>query len=161
MPETRVGRDELRDPVGKRFWSKRPGRDPGRTPMHWSGEPGAGFSTGAARPWLPFGDVSACNVADQRSDPSSTLNFCRELIAVRRGSRDLRHAPYEALEGDGAAWAWRRGGMIAAVNLGAEPAQVPGVEATIVIATDPRRAGESLGGALDLGPWEGVIAEVE
>ena len=47
------------------------GRDPERTPMPWSAAPGAGFTDAGVEPWLPFGDLAACNVHDQRRDPGS------------------------------------------------------------------------------------------
>ncbi len=64
-------------------------RDGVRTPMQWNASPAAGFS--AADPssfYLPLvGEADyapACrNVADQRSDPDSLLNWMRAQLAVR------------------------------------------------------------------------------
>ena len=61
MPDTDVPVERILDPVGV-FHGPRLGRDPERTPMHWSGEPGAGFSAPGVEPWLPYGDYAACNV---------------------------------------------------------------------------------------------------
>ena len=51
-----------------------------------------GFSE--AEPWLPVVDAAERNVADQRNDPNSLLNFWRTLITLRRqlapGFRDAR-----------------------------------------------------------------------
>ena len=51
-------------------------RDGCRTPLPWTRE------GGWRDPWLPLGDTSR-NVADERGDPGSILNFVRELIASR------------------------------------------------------------------------------
>ena len=42
-----------------------------------------GFTSGRT-PWLPMVDPAERNVADQRDDPSSLLNYYRELIARRK-----------------------------------------------------------------------------
>src|SRR6266550_1102390 len=82
MPDTDIPNDRVLDPVGV-FHGARVGRDPERTPMPWTGEPGAGYSQPGVEPWLPYGDVAACNVADQRRDPDSTLSLTRDLIGLR------------------------------------------------------------------------------
>jgi alpha-amylase len=53
-----------------------------RLPMQWSAHANAGFSTAA--PWrAPAADYPQVNVAAESSDPTSLLNFYRELIAIR------------------------------------------------------------------------------
>jgi alpha-glucosidase len=157
MPETRLSMGDVKDPVGLRFSSARAGRDPCRTPMHWSPEPGAGFGSGTARPWLPLGEHRRCNVADQSGDPSSVLNFTRDLIALRRASRDLRRAPYELLESAPGVWAWRRGRHTVALNMSGEDRTVAGVRGEVSLATAGGRAGDSVEKGLRLAPWEGAI----
>jgi alpha-glucosidase len=155
MPDTDITRDDVVDPVGLRYWPAHRGRDPERTPMHWSPTPGGGFTDAGVRPWLPFGDVAAHNVDDQRADPRSVLHLCRDLIAVRRRFRD---APYASMPAPDGAWAWRRGGdACVALNLSEDPVRVQGVEGTIAIGTDASRAGERCPGALGLGPFEGAV----
>ena len=57
-------------------------RSRGRTPMPWTGGPGAGFTTG--RPWLRLGpDTETRNVAAQAADPDSVLATYRRLLAAR------------------------------------------------------------------------------
>ena len=68
MLDTDVPKERLEDPVGRRLYPVY-GRDPERTPMPWSPRPGAGFTAPNVEPWLPFGDIAACNVEDQRRDP--------------------------------------------------------------------------------------------
>ena len=83
MRNGRIKRRELLDPVGKRYWPLNVGRDGERTPMRWSPEPNAGFTTGTA--WLPAGDLSdGINVEEERSDPSSLLILFQRLIALRK-----------------------------------------------------------------------------
>lgn len=58
-------------------------RDNARTPMQWSSEPNAGFTTGT--PWLKVNaDYPEINVADQEKEESSVLNYYRKLVAVRK-----------------------------------------------------------------------------
>ena len=69
------------------------GRYAVRSPMQWSAEPQAGFTTAAAsrRPVLsegPFGHREV-NVAAQRRDPESLLNWMERLIRRRRECPEL------------------------------------------------------------------------
>ena len=58
-------------------------RDSARTPMQWSGERNAGFTTG--KPWFFVNDnYRRINVADQEEDPDSLLNFYRKLLKFRK-----------------------------------------------------------------------------
>ena len=58
-------------------------RDNARTPMQWSDEANAGFTT--AKPWLKVNEnYKAINVAAQEKDPSSVLNYYRRLVALRK-----------------------------------------------------------------------------
>ncbi len=58
-------------------------RDNARTPMQWSGEANAGFTTG--KPWLKVNpNYTSINAADQLEDPDSVRSFYKELIALRK-----------------------------------------------------------------------------
>lgn len=58
-------------------------RDNGRTPMQWSDEKNAGFTTGT--PWLKVNPLYAqCNVREQEKDNNSVLNYYKKLIALRK-----------------------------------------------------------------------------
>ena len=96
MPDTEIPDNRVLDPVGV-FHGARVGRDPERTPMPWTGEPGAGYTDAGVEPWLPFGDVAACNVADQRHDPDSVLSLTRDLIGLRDAMPELRRGSYATL----------------------------------------------------------------
>jgi len=93
----RIPRALLRDSLGIKTWPMGfLGRDPERTPMQWSGVPGAGFGPAAvdgevAEPWLPLNpDWRERNVEAQLGDPESTLSHYRKLIALRRAHEALR-----------------------------------------------------------------------
>ncbi len=83
--------EESVDPPAKRtfadfvWWD----RSRCRTPMPWSGGPGAGFTSG--RPWLRLGpDADTRNVAAQLADPGSVLALYRRLIALRAATPALQ-----------------------------------------------------------------------
>ncbi len=62
----------------------RSSRDNARTPMQWSGEKNAGFTT-ADTPWMDVNpNYVDINVAQQKDDPDSILNFYRRAIHVRQ-----------------------------------------------------------------------------
>ena len=85
-------------------------RDNSRTPMQWSHQPNAGFST--AQPWIGIPDnASLINVEDQVNDPASVLHHYRQLIALRRTEPLLQHGQYRALLIDHPqVWAYLRQG---------------------------------------------------
>ena len=58
-------------------------RDNARSPVQWSAEQNAGFTTGT--PWFPVNDnYKTVNAADQEADPDSLLNFYRALLRFRK-----------------------------------------------------------------------------
>jgi oligo-1,6-glucosidase len=74
-------------------WIGPASRDNGRTPVQWSAEPGAGFTTG--KPWLGINaNHRRINYAAQEGDPASVLGFYRALIAMRASSETLKYAPF-------------------------------------------------------------------
>jgi alpha-glucosidase len=101
------------------------GRDPERTPMQWTGAPGAGFTTG--RPWLPVAaDAGRVNVASAGADPTSTLALYRRLLALRRAEPALRAGAFRLLPRQGDVLAYLRqdgegGRFLVLVNFAAAP----------------------------------------
>jgi alpha-glucosidase len=157
MPDTGIPKDRLEDPVGKRLYPVY-GRDPERTPMPWSPAPGAGFSAPGVVPWLPFGDLAACNVEDQQRDPESVLSLCRDLISLRTAVPELRTGAYTRHAADGGLWAWRRGErVVVALNFGDDRAQIDMPDGMVRIDTRRERDGERVAGSLTLGAWEGAV----
>lgn len=162
LPDGEVTEEVLRDPVGRRYWPHIAGRDPERSPLPWDRGPGRGFTTPDAIPWLPMHTPEGCDVATQRGDPSSVLHFTRDLIAVRRRHPELRNGRYESLPSPVGTWAWRRGdGFVTALNLGEEHRHIEDVAGSVVIATDRRREGEGVHGAVGLAPGEGVLLRLD
>ncbi len=74
------------------------GRDPERTPLHWSAEQNAGFST-ADTTWLPIAaDYQTNNVATELQDPDSFLLLYRRLGALRNRSDSLRYGTFTVID---------------------------------------------------------------
>jgi len=162
MVDTHVPEDRILDPVGK-FHGARVGRDDERTPMHWSAEPGAGFSPPGVEPWLPYGDFAACNVASQQDDRDSTLTLTRDLIAMRETNADLARGGYSTLPGsDDKVWVWQRGeNTVVACNISDSAVEVNAIgPGTVAISTVRSRDGEVCEGSLALAPWEAVIVTI-
>jgi len=60
-------------------------RDNARTPVQWSNEENAGFTTG--KPWLKVNsNYTKINVESQEAQPDSVLNYYRKLTALRKSS---------------------------------------------------------------------------
>lgn len=75
-----------------RLW--RSSRDSARTPMQWSAEENAGFTTG--KPWFSVNpNYTEINVAAQEADPDSVLNFYREAIALRKQLPCVQDGDYQ------------------------------------------------------------------
>jgi len=89
LPEADVPYEALRDPYGITFWPNFKGRDSCRTPMPWTGDADAGFSTGT--PWLPIPDAHrALSIDAQRADADSVLSHTRRFLQWRRTQPALR-----------------------------------------------------------------------
>src|SRR5215207_2593916 len=122
--------EEVRDPVGKRYWPLRKGRDGERTPMQWDAGRHAGFTTPAATPWLPVPPSARTkNVAAQERDASSLLNFYKRLITLRRASPALLDGDYAAVGNDPHVYAYVRRTpgqrMLVALNMSGESRALP------------------------------------
>ncbi len=75
-----------------------PGRDPERTPLHWSAGPNAGFSR-AKTTWLPLADnYKTHNVETELQDPNSFLTLYRRLGELRNTSSALRTGAVELVD---------------------------------------------------------------
>ena len=78
------------DEIGMGDDIERPDRDGVRTPMQWTGEPSAGFSTRppgslySAPVTDPVYGAQAVNVEAQQKSPSSLLSWMRNLIRLRK-----------------------------------------------------------------------------
>jgi alpha-glucosidase len=153
----------VRDPLGKRCPAVN--RDPARTPMQWTGEPGAGFTT-AADAWLPISeDAAHCNVAAQDADADSLLNFYRRALWYRRGSVALRRGSYRALNGPADSFLYVREDAderrVVALNFSAERrtcALAESGEGVVELSTRPGTTPRRVRlDRCELGPVEGIV----
>ena len=72
------------------------GRDHARTPMHWSAQRNAAFTTG--EPWIMVNpNYVSINAEMEENDANSVLQFYRALIALRNGSQTLQYGDYHPL----------------------------------------------------------------
>ncbi len=72
-------------------------RDNARTPMQWSDEINAGFTTGT--PWLKVNaNYPSINAAAQMDDPDSVRSFYKKLIALRKDPVYRETVVYGSLE---------------------------------------------------------------
>ena len=79
-----------------------------RTPMQWSSEPHAGFSS--VEPWLPVASSDpALTVERQRDDPASVLSLFRSLILMRRDIPALAVGTYRSLPAPAGVFSFERG----------------------------------------------------
>ncbi|MFG6147242.1 glycoside hydrolase family 13 protein [Halobacillus sp. B23F22_1] len=71
-------------------------RDNSRTPMQWSDQPQAGFTTG--QPWLKVNsNYKEINVARQLKEDDSILSFYKQLIRLKKNYEIFTYGPYELL----------------------------------------------------------------
>ena len=74
-------------------------RDNARTPMQWTKEKHAGFTTGT--PWLPVNEnYREINAAAEEEDKDSVLHFYRHLVRLRETMPALLDGVYEELLAD-------------------------------------------------------------
>ncbi|KOO50725.1 glycoside hydrolase family 13 protein [Priestia koreensis] len=93
--ETEKGRPH--EEIMKVIWEE--GRDNSRTPMQWSSEENAGFTTGT--PWFGINpNFIEVNVKTQTDDPQSILNFYKSLIHIRKTNDVLVYGEYDLLHPD-------------------------------------------------------------
>jgi alpha-glucosidase len=168
MHDVAIAPDRVQDPFEKNVPGLGLGRDPVRTPMQWSGENWADFSS--AKPWLRLADdFKTVNVAAERNDPKSLLTLYRRLIELRRAEPALSTGAYTALaSGDENLMAYlRKAGsrrLLMVLNFSAQPrsfslAGIPG-RASLLLSTNPACDPRPPDKELILRADEGVIVEL-
>ena len=138
-----------------------PSRDRGRTPMPWTADENAGFTSATARPWLPLGDHSVVNVKSEEGDPGSVLSLWRELASLRASGRIGTGRP------DGASPA-RRTGLGVQGRYGDHGPQPflataardigPDGALSVLVSTGLSEREVKIAGNVLLEPWEALIA---
>ncbi|MFD2446883.1 alpha-glucosidase [Bacillus sp. CGMCC 1.16607] len=85
-------------------------RDNSRTPMQWSAEPNAGFTTGT--PWMKVNpNYEVINVQKQEQEETSILSFYKKVIRLRKENEVFTYGVYELLqEEDARIYAYTRTG---------------------------------------------------
>jgi oligo-1,6-glucosidase len=72
-------------------------RDNGRTPMQWTADSHAGFTTGT--PWIKVNpDHQTVNVAAAEADTGSVLHYVRRLVRLRKAEPVLVYGKYQLLD---------------------------------------------------------------
>jgi alpha-glucosidase len=156
LPQADVPFDRLQDPFDIAAWPGGAGRDGARTPMPWcAGAANAGFSS-AADTWLPLDTRHQALAVDRQiDDDSSSLAFCRRLIALRRASSALRVGAAEVVEAGEGILAFRRDDLLCVFELAGRAAAFPVADSRLVFAVSGAEA--IGGGVVNLPAFGGAI----
>ncbi|MEW9585991.1 alpha-amylase family protein [Paraburkholderia sp. DGU8] len=121
------------DEIGMGDDLRRPDRECARTPMQWSTEPQGGFTK---HPKPPVRAISGgaygferINVASQRRDPNSFLNWTERMIRMRREMPEISWGNFEVLRSSRSdvlvlRYDWRNNSLLCAHNFGADACTV-------------------------------------
>ena len=116
-----------KDDIMRSIYAK--SRDNARTPMQWSSEENAGFTTG--RPWIRMNpNYTEINAESERKDPDSVYHFYRKLIHMRKEYPVFVDGKFELLlPDDEQIFAYVRrdddSQMLVCANFTGEPAECP------------------------------------
>ena len=89
--------NEGKSPEDALLFGNKHNRDKSRSPMQWSGNTFAGFST--EKSWIKINpDYKTINVEVLTSQENSILNTYKKLIALRNSERALQYGAYDNLE---------------------------------------------------------------
>lgn len=145
------------------IWST--GRDNSRTPMQWSDEAGAGFTTG--KPWLKLNpNYTKINVKAQEQDENSVLHYYKQLIKLRKGDDVLLYGKYELLLPDDTQvyvytreWEGKKAiiivnmfGKVAHIEL---PEKLNSLKYNLVLSNLKKQ--DAYSSSMDLGPYEARV----
>ncbi|HEY6454987.1 MAG TPA: alpha-amylase family glycosyl hydrolase [Steroidobacteraceae bacterium] len=163
MRDVEIPPQSVRDPWERNVPGLGLGRDPCRSPMCWTPQPGAGFTSGF--PWLPLGaQFTRVNVQDESQDPGSFLSLYRALLALRRAEaalsvgsyRERWVAPqlfmYERTEGTHR--------LLVALNFSETPCALPALEGPMRILLSTHDGVRPRGSMMILDAYEGVVGDL-
>jgi alpha-glucosidase len=159
MRDVEIPPQSVQDPWERNVPGLGLGRDPCRTPMCWTSQPGVGFTTGV--PWLPIGaDFDRVNVAEEGKDPRSFLSLYRDLLALRRAEPALSVGSYRELAADPQLFMYERTEgtrrLLIALNFSATPCALPALDAPMHILLSTH--GIRPRGSMMLAGHEGIVA---
>ncbi|MFY9854489.1 MAG: alpha-glucosidase [Terracidiphilus sp.] len=169
-PPTR--KEDVKDPVGVTGWPKEKGRDGERTPMQWDASVNAGFTTAAARPWLPVPPSAATiNVGAESSNPDSLLAWYRCVIRLKKTNPAFARGDNTMLDTSNTkVLSWLRTApgappVVVSANFTAEPRTVslavPGFSGKVkTLLKTPGAADPTSLGQIELGPFGVYIGEI-
>jgi maltose alpha-D-glucosyltransferase / alpha-amylase len=110
-----------------------PERQCARTPMQWSNEPQAGFTT-SAKPLVPVINSGAfgyehLNAAQQRRDPNSMLNWTERIVRMRKEVPEIGWGDFRIIATRDPAilvirYDWRNNSVLFVHNLASTPREV-------------------------------------
>ncbi|MDK1359491.1 alpha-glucosidase [Arthrobacter sp. zg-Y1219] len=136
-------------------------RDNARTPMHWTGEPNAGFTTGT--PWIPVNsNFPEINAATDRVSDRSIYRYYQQLIRLRHESTVVALGDFHLLDPEHPVlYAFRRSRgdqqILVAANVSGEELELPSNlgSGDLILGNygepgDPHR----------LRPWEARIVDI-
>ena len=169
MKEALLPKDKLKDPIGVKWYPLHRGRDGCRTPMQWTADSGAGFST--AETWLPLGpELEQRNAKAQQSDPHSLLNLYKQLIRLRKELPALYEGSYQSVTDgipeDCYCFLRQAEDQILAVclNFSSQQRQISLSDLEhlqLLFSTSPAKSKEGIGQSLTLQPYEGCLYELK
>jgi alpha-glucosidase len=171
-PPTR--KEDVKDPVGLRFWPMYKGRDGERTPMQWTSAPNAGFDSPSAKPWLPVpSNNSTINVEAEKSDPKSLYTWYHSLIHLKKTNTAFSQGDDTMLDRNNTkVLSWKRQAagappVVIAVNFTAEPQDVnlvgPGLSdgAVTTLLKTPGAPDPASLKHINLGPYGVYIGQLQ
>ncbi len=86
---------------------KKTTRDNARTPMQWSANEGAGFTSGT--PWLKINpNYKDINVESDLNSDFSVIEFLRKMIRLKRSNDILKDGSFKELHSSGSVYAFER-----------------------------------------------------
>ncbi len=169
-PDTR---EDVKDPVGLKYWPKFKGRDGERTPMQWDTTANAGFCPEGCTPWLPVPSTyKAVNVEVEKPNPDSLLSWYRNLIQLKKTHPTLVQGEETMLDTSNTnVLSWMRhtaGSPTVVVSVNFTPApqtvslSVPGTSGSLkTLLKSPGGAEPASLSTIQLGPFGVYIGEVK
>jgi alpha-glucosidase len=171
MTDVAISPAEVRDPAELNEPGKGQGRDPERSPMIWTAEPNAGFTTPEATPWLPIlPDFATRCVAVQGKEAKSMLSLTRALLFMRRRLPALHRGDISDVRAQDGVLSYMRMAklldlttqrMEVHLNLTAEERTVACAKGTVLFTTLMDGAGAPVEGMLTLEANEGALIAVD
>jgi len=167
-------KEDVKDPVGLRFWPAYKGRDGERTPMQWTSGPNAGFDSASAKPWLPVpSNNSTINVLAEKSDPKSLYSWYHSLIQLKKTNAAFAEGNDTMLDRNNKnVLSWKRQAagappVIVCANFSAEPQSVDLVSqgipegAITTLLKTPGASDPSTLKHINLGPYGVYIGQLQ